>query len=49
MWSKKKLKLSHLKILGSIVHMKTPEALGKHEDRSKQMVFLGYKIGTKGY
>ena len=49
MWSGKKPKLSHLRILGSIVHVKTPEALGKLDDRSKEMVFEGYEKGTKGY
>ena len=49
MWSEKKPKLSHLRIFGSIVHVKTPGALGKLEDRIKEMVFLGYKRGTKGY
>ena len=29
MWSEKKSKLSHLRIFGSVVHAKTPEALGK--------------------
>ena len=49
MWSGKKPKLSHLRIFGSIVHVKTPGALGKLEDRSKEMVFVGYERGTKGY
>ena len=31
------------------MHVKTPGALGKLEDRSKEMVFVGYKRGTKGY
>ena len=43
MWSGKKPKLSHLRILGSILHVKTPGALGKHEDKSKEMVFVGYR------
>ena len=49
MWSGKKPKLSHLRIFGSIVHVKTPGALGKLEDRSKEMVFVGYERGAKGY
>ena len=48
MWSGKKPKLSHLRIFGSIVHVKTPGALGKLEDRCKEMVFVGYERGTKG-
>ena len=31
------------------MHVKTPGALGKLEDRSKEMVFLGYDRSTKGY
>ena len=49
MWSGKKPKLSHLRIFGSIGHVKSPGALGKLEDRSKEMVFVGYERGTKGY
>ena len=49
MWSRKKPKLSHLKIFGSIVHVKTLGALGKLEDMSKEIVFAGYERGTKGY
>ena len=49
MWSRKKPKLSHLRIFGSIVHVKTLGALGKLEDMSKEMMFLGYERGTKGY
>ena len=49
MWSGKKPKVSHLRISGSIVHVKTPGALRKLEDRSKQMVFVGYERGIKGY
>ena len=47
-WSGKKLKLSHFRIFGSIVHVKTPKALGKLEDRSKEMVFFRYERCTKG-
>ena len=49
MWSGKNPKLSHLRIFDSIVLVKTPGALGKLEDRSNDMVFVGYKRGTKGY
>ena len=31
------------------MHVKTPRALGKLEDRSKQMIFILYERGTKGY
>ena len=49
MWCGKKPRLSHLRIFGSILHVKTPGALGKLEDRSKDMVFLGYERGSKSY
>ena len=49
MWSRKKAKLSYLRIFGSIVYGKTLGALGKLEDRSKEMVFVGYERGIKGY
>ena len=42
-WSGKKLKLSHLRIFSSILH------LGKLEDRSKEMIFLGSERDNKGY
>ena len=41
MWSGKKLKTSYPRIFGSIVHVKTTGALGKLEERSKEMVFVG--------
>ena len=31
------------------MHVKTLGTLGKLEDRSKEMVFVGYERGTKGY
>ena len=49
MWRGEKPKLSHLRIFGSILHLKTLGTLGKLEDRSKEMVFVGYEGGTKGY
>ena len=48
MWSGKKPKLSHLRIFGSIVHVKTPGALGKLEDMSKKMVFVGVRERYQG-
>ena len=47
-WSGKKPKMSHLKIFGSIVHVKTLGTVGKLDGRSKEMVFVGYERGTKG-
>ena len=42
-------KLSHLRIFNSILHVKTPGALGNLELRIKEMVFVGYERGTKGF
>ena len=42
-------KIGHLRILGSIVHMKTFGRLGKLDDTSKEIVFVGYTKGTKAY
>ena len=49
LWNGKKPKLSHLRIFGSIVDTKTHETSGKLKYRRKEMVFLGYERGTKGY
>ena len=49
MWSEKKPKPSLLWIFNLIVHAKTLGALGKLEDRSKEMIFMGYERGKKGY
>ena len=42
-------KLSHLRIFGSIVHVKTTGKLSKLDDRSKEKMLVGYKRCTKGY
>ena len=49
MWSVKKPKLSHLRIFGSIVHVKSLGAINKLLDRIKEIIFVGYERGTKGY
>ena len=49
MWSAKKSKLSRLRIFGSIVHVKSLGTIGKLVDRIKEIIFLGYERGTKGY
>ena len=48
MWIRKKPKLSHLRIFGSIVHVKTLEALGKLEEKSKEIMFVGVQERYKG-
>ena len=49
MWSGKKHKLSHIRIFGSIVHVKTPRDLEKLEYRSKEIVFMWHEKDTEGY
>ena len=48
-WSAKKPKLSRLRIFGSIVHVKNLGAIGKLADRIKEIIFVEYERGTKGY
>ena len=48
-WNERKLNVSHLKVFGSIVFVKTTRRLSKIEDRSKCMVFMGYEVGSKAY
>ena len=48
-WNKRKPNVSHLRVFGSVVFVKTTRRLSKLEDRSKCMVFLGYEAGSKAY
>ena len=48
-WNKRKPNVSHLRVFGSVVFVKTTGRLSKLEDRSKCMVFLGYEAGSKAY
>ena len=48
-WSGRKLSIDHLRIFGSVVHVKTTKRVNKLEDRSNVMVFIGYELGTKAY
>ena len=41
--------MSHLKIFGSVVYVKTTRRLSKIEDMSKCMMFMGYEAGSKAY
>ena len=41
--------MSHLKIFGSMVFVKTTGRVSKLEDRSKCMLFMGYEAGSKAY
>ena len=48
-WNKRKPNVSHLRIFGSLVFVKTTGRLSKFKDRSKCIVFLGYEAGSKAY
>ena len=48
-WNGRKPNVSHLKIFGLVVFVKTTGRLSKLEDRSKCMMFMGYEAGSKAY
>ena len=48
-WNGRKPNVSHLRIFGSVVFVKTTRRLSKLEDRSKCMLFMGYEVGSKAY
>ena len=41
--------MSHYRTFGSLVHVKVAGNLGKLEDRSKEMIFVGYEHESKAY
>ena len=49
-WTRRKPSIAHLRVFGSLVHMKcTKMSQKKLEDRSTPMVFIGYEVGFKAY
>ena len=49
-WTGRKHSVDHMRIFGSIVHVKnTKRHLNKVQDRSQPMLFIGYELGTKAY
>lgn len=45
-----KLRAEHLKVFGSLVHVKTlGRWLKKIEDKIKPIIFIGYEVRTKCY
>ena len=48
-WFGRKPSVDHLRIFGSLVHVKVTGNVGKLEDRSQKMVFVGYVQGSKAY
>ena len=41
--------MDHLRVFGSVVHVKTTKKVRKLEDRSNVMIFIGNELGTKAY
>ena len=48
-WSGRKPFVDHLRVFGSVVHVKTTRKISKLEDRSIVMILIGYERGTKAY
>ena len=48
-WYGRKPNVSNFRTFGSLVHVKVTGNLGKLEDRSKEMIFVGYEHGSKAY
>jgi hypothetical protein len=49
-WYGKKLGVQHLRTFGCVVHVQdTTSNLKKLDDRSRPMIFIGYKPGSKAY
>ena len=46
-WSGRKPSVDHLRVFGSVVHVKTIRKVSKLEDRSSVMILIGYELGTK--
>ena len=47
--SGRKPSVDHLRVFGSVVHVKTTSKVSKLEDRSNVMILIGYERGTKPY
>ena len=48
-WSGRKPLVDHLRVFGSMVHVKTTRKVSKIEDRSSVMILIGYELGTKAH
>ena len=48
-WSGRKPYVDHLRVFGSVVHVKSTRKLNKLEDRSTVMIVIGYERGKKAY
>ena len=41
--------MEHLRLFGSVVHVKTTKRVSQLEDKSNVMIFIDYELGTKAY
>ena len=48
-WSGRKPSVEHLRVFGSVVHVKTTKKVSKLQDRSSVMILIAYELGTKAY
>ena len=49
-WSGRKPSVGHLRVFGSITYAHVPkQRKNKFDDRSKELMFIGYDSRTKGY
>ena len=48
-WYRRKPSVNHLRTFGSIMHVKVTANVGKLEDISQEMIFVGYEQGSKAY
>ena len=48
-WYGRKPSVSHFRTFGSLVHVKVTGNVGKLEDISQEMIFVGYEHGSKAY
>ena len=48
-WSGRTPSVDHLRVFGSVVHVKTTSKISKLEDRGTVMILIGYERGTKAY
>ena len=48
-WHGRKPSVSHFRTFGSLVHVKVTGNVGKIEDKSQEMICVGYEHGSKAY
>lgn len=49
-WTKRRLKVNHLRVFGCPAHVKLKKDSKKKLEQSSQLIIIiGYEVGTKGY